>query len=210
VKDEYEFYQNYGFLNHLRHRILDVNLAIENVICHLENWAASSKIEYISVDLETVYPREKSEYFGHPGYPVTVGVAISSEFGISFPLFQDDTKKSIELWKALGNLLLKKKVIGQNFFGFDEWILRMLGMPVERMNITDTMFRHAVLWPELSHKLQFMTRQYTRQPYYKSEGHHWGPKDLERLKRYNALDCCVTYEIYEAQEEEFNARPHLR
>jgi len=210
IKDEYEYFNDYGFVRHLKHRRLDVDLHVANVIWYLETWLNDPRIEYISVDIETVYPREKSEFFGHPGYPVTVGIAISAEHGISFELFRETTTESIALWRALGALLLKKKVIGQNFFGFDEWILRMIGLPVERMNIIDTMYRHAVLWPELSHKLEFMTRQYTRQPYYKSEGHHWSPKDLERLKRYNALDCCVTYEVYEAQEEEFNERPHLR
>ena len=210
VKDEYDYYTDYGHLRPLRGRTLDIDLPLGVVLHRLEYWAAATSIEYISVDIETVYPREKSEYFGHPGYPVTIGIAISPDNGISFSLFQDETKESVALWKALGKLLLSKKIIGQNFFHFDEWILRMLGMPCDRMKIVDTMFRHAILWPELSHKLQFQTRQYTRQPYYKSEGHHWSPKDLERLKRYNALDCCVTYEIFLAQEEEFNERPHLR
>lgn len=210
VKDEYDYWFQHGIIRPLRSRKLDVDLHVLAVIKLLETWTTDKSIRYISVDIETVYPREKSEFFGHPGYPVTIGVAISSDYGISFPLFQEQTIYSVDVWKALGALLLSKEIIGQNFFSFDEWILRMLGMPCDRFKIHDTMYRHAVLWPELSHKLQFLTRQYTRQPYYKSEGHHWGPKDLVRLKRYNALDCCVTYEVFEEQEKEFNERPHLR
>jgi hypothetical protein len=54
-----------------------------------------------------------------------------------------------------------------------------------------------------------MTRQYTREPYYKDEGHGWSFKDMRKLKRYNALDVTVTYEVYLAQEQEFKERPHL-
>jgi hypothetical protein len=62
----------------------------------------------------------------------------------------------------------------------------------------------------LSHKLQFMTRQYTREPYYKDDGHHWTLKYMDKFRRYNCLDACVTREIYDAQELEFNERPQLR
>jgi hypothetical protein len=55
-----------------------------------------------------------------------------------------------------------------------------------------------------------MTRQYTREPYYKDDGHHWSVKHMDKLRRYNCLDVCVTYEIWEAQEEEFRQKPHLR
>src|SRR5882757_5143876 len=63
VKDEYDYFQDHGYLRHLRARKLEVNLHVANVIWYLENWAADPNVEFISVDLETVYPREKSEYF---------------------------------------------------------------------------------------------------------------------------------------------------
>jgi hypothetical protein len=55
-----------------------------------------------------------------------------------------------------------------------------------------------------------MTRQYTREPYYKDEGHGWNIRHMDKYRRYNCLDACVTMEIYEAQEEEFNQRSQLR
>ena len=74
------------------------------------------------------------------------------------------------------------------------------------------MVRHHVLWPELSHKLQFMVMQYTREPYFKDEGKNW---DLRReskrkLMVYNCKDAATTIEIYLGQEEEFDERPELR
>jgi len=56
-----------------------------------------------------------------------------------------------------------------------------------------------LLWAELKHTLQFQTRQYTREPYYKDEGHGWNIKDMRQLKIYNCKDTMVTYEIYECQ-----------
>ena len=88
-------------------------------------------------------------------------------------------------------------------------VFESLGFNISLEKVQDTLLRHHILWPELSHKLQFMTRQYTREPYYKDEGHGWSVKYMDRLRRYNCLDVCVTYEIYEAQEQEFKERPHL-
>jgi hypothetical protein len=210
AKDEFIFFKNSGFLNPLPIRRLDIDLDLHTLIYKMDWWADDNSTPYISVDIETIYPREKSDFYGHPGLPVTIGLAPSSIYGISFSLFQEQNKNSVRLWKALANLMDKKTIIGQNFFLFDYNFFYMLGMPCDLFKIQDTMFRHSVLWPELSHKLQFQTRQYTREPYYKQEGHGWNAKDLARLKRYNALDVTVTFEIFEAQEREFDERPHLR
>lgn len=208
AKGELEFYVSNGNLNPLPSRNLMVDLDFYSLLGKLQNWL-DKDIPYISVDIETVYPREKSEYYGHPGLPMTIGIAPSSNHGISFELFREDKDETRKLWRALANLLKNKDIIGQNFFLFDSNFFRMLGMPVNLMRVHDTMFRHAVLWPELDHTLAFLGRQYTREPYYKGL-HSWKPGQLTELKRYNALDCCVTYEVFLAQEEEFNVRPHLR
>lgn len=210
IRGELDFWQQHHYLQPLPSRKLVIDLPLPALLFEFAQWLANPAIQYLSVDIETIYPKEKSEFYGHPGYPVTVGIAISPSYGISFSLFQDTTENTIRLWRALATLLAAKEIIGQNFHAFDAWFFEMLGMPINRFKIQDTMFRHAVLWPELSHKLQFQTRQYTRQPYYKSEGHGWSMKDMDRLKRYNALDCCTTFEIWLEQEKEFDERPHLR
>ena len=171
----------------------------------------------LSNDIETIYPKRgsstktTSQYYKiHPGYPITVGLAPSKDFGISFDLFRESPQETRVLWRELADLLKKVPQLGQNFFNFDLNFYEMLGFEINIKAIQDTLIRHHILWPELPHKLQFLTRQYTRERYYKDEGHGWSGKDLDRLKRYNALDCCVTYEVYEQQELEFEERPWLR
>jgi len=100
--------------------------------------------------------------------------------------------------------------LGQNYFNFDAHHLQMLGFKIQLNKVQDTLVRHHVLWPELQHKLQFQTRQYTREIYYKDNGHHWNLKNMDKLRRYNCLDVCVTYEIYLEQEKEFALKESLR
>lgn len=210
IKDELTYWQINGNLQPLPERKLDTDLLFSTLLFKLQSWIDNPNITYISVDIETIYPREKSQFFGHPGMPITVSIAISSYYAVSFTLFQESTVDTVKLWKLLSQLMQVKKVIGQNFFQFDQWHFELTGLGGDRINISDTMFRHAILWPELPHTLAFQTRQYTRQPYYKSMAHGWSIKNLDKLKLYNALDTTVTYEIFEKQEEEFDARPHLR
>ena len=134
---------------------------------------------------------------------------MASDYGISFNLFRNSPRENNILWRALDDLLKRVPCLGQNFFNFDALFFESLGFNIPLEKVQDTLLRHHILWPELSHKLQFMTRQYTREPYYKDEGHGWSVKYMDRLRRYNCLDVCVTYEIYEAQEQEFKERPHL-
>jgi hypothetical protein len=209
IKGEYDYWLANGSLCPLPSYRLDIDLDWRQLLAKFEHWL-DSQVEYLSVDIETIYPRDKSAYFGHPGYPVTVGIAPSEHYGISFPLFQEDTKTTRIVWKSLANLLEKKKIIGQNFHSFDAWHFDMLGMKINRREVYDTMYRHAILWPELSHTLAFQTRQYTRQPYYKNMAHGWGPEALQKLKQYNAIDCCTTYKVFLEQEIEFQSRPQLR
>jgi hypothetical protein len=164
----------------------------------------------ISTDIESVYPQDKSKHKGHPGIPTVIGLADSSIEGISFKFFRDSLDETRILWRELYETLLACPLLGQNFFDFDATRFEILGYQIDYNNITDTMIRQHILWPELPKKLQFMTKQYTREPYYKDESTHWNGKDMRRLKRYNGLDVCVTYEVYEKQEAEFEERPHLR
>jgi hypothetical protein len=53
--------------------------------------------------------------------------------------------------------------------------------------------------------------QYTRLPYFKDEGKGWTLREgLPKLKRYNCLDACSTYEVWEEQETEFADNPSLK
>jgi hypothetical protein len=164
---------------------------------------------FISNDIETIYPKAKEALYGKsPGLPIVIALASSPSYSISFEIFRDSISETKELWTHLDILFRNCITIGQNFMNFDSFYYEMLGF--EFKEIKDTLIRHHVLWPELSHTLQYMTRQYTREPYYKDEGQGWSIKNMDGLKRYNALDAAITFEVFLAQEEEFNDRPHLR
>jgi hypothetical protein len=168
-------------------------------------------VPLLSGDIESIYFKAGSAFRGHPGYPVTLGLASSESEGISFKLFRDSVKETRHLWQLLDKLFRSDVVLlGQNFFNFDAPRLEALGWTIDYRRIADTMIRQHILWPELSKKLEFMTKQYTRQPYYKSDGKIWSHKEMTSLKRYNCLDVCVTFAVYNKQEEEFNERPYLR
>lgn len=167
---------------------------------------------YVSNDIETVYPKaptktQPSQFYKIlPGYPITASLAISSTYSISFDFFRETVSETRELWKHLYNLLWEVPSIGQNFFNFDANFYECLGFRLPLDKCRDTMILHHLLWAELPHKLQFLTRQYTREPYYKDEGHGWSLKNMRQLKIYNCKDTLVTYEIFEKQMEEIKQR----
>ena len=211
---ELEYFKQNGILQPLPQRKLQIDFESFDEQLHILDSFCDYK--YISNDIETIYPRKgsaknPSQFYGkHPGYPITVGLAPSKDFGISIDLFREKPSENIELWRKLDKLFKNTIQIGQNFFNFDLNFYEMLGFRFRVSEIQDTMIRHHVLWPELPHKLQHLTRQYTREAYYKDEGHGWSMKDMRKLKTYNCKDVCITYEVFEEQEKEFDERPHLR
>jgi hypothetical protein len=208
VRDEYEFWKKTGNLKPLPERVLKFqDMEMDELLSYLERFKSA---QILSDDIENPTYRS-AKYSPHPGYPLLMGLADSATFGISFKLFRDKPSENRELWRRLDDLYYNVPILlGQNFFNYDALFHNMLGFRIRLDHVQDTLLRHHILWPELSHKLQFMTRQYTREPYYKDEGHGWHIKKMDRYRRYNCLDACVTREIYDAQEEEFNLRPQLR
>jgi hypothetical protein len=212
ASDELAYFISHGVLQPLPQRSLKYDIKdFDELMSYLDRFTQSS---ILSNDLEVVYPKNKnSEYWGHPGLPTCVGLADSKDFGISFELFQGEDraglKRTAQLWRKLQSIFDRVDQLGQNFFNFDIPRYEMLGFRINRFRAHDTLIRQHILWPELEKSLQFMTRQYTREPYYKDEGHGWTFKDMRKLKRYNCLDVCVTFEVFDQQELEFKKRPHL-
>jgi len=208
LREEYTYWRIHGKLQELPQReLLYKDMDLDNLLLLFRRFKQS---KLISVDIETCYPKGDSVFKPHPGYPITIGIADSPSFGISFNLFRESPRETVILWRELNEVFRSVPNLGQNYFNFDAHFLNSLGFDIDLRTIQDTLIRHHVLWPELPHKLQFMTRQYTREPYYKDEGHAWNLKSMNKLRRYNCLDVCVTYEIYLQQEEEFNERKYLR
>jgi hypothetical protein len=208
AKSELDFFQANGHLQPLSERVLKYEMDFEETIQTLRTFLSEKKL--LSIDIETVYTNTKSVFYPHPGLPVTIGIANSPIFGISFNLFWPKLSQNLELWRLLESILWECPNLGQNYFNFDTSFLNALGFRIELEKVQDTLLRHHILWPELPHKLQFQTRQYTREPYYKDDGKKWNLKDMVQLRRYNCLDVCVTYEVFLEQEKEFDERPYLR
>jgi hypothetical protein len=168
--------------------------------------------KWISNDIETIYPKKPTKtspsqfYKILPGYPITIGLAVSTTRGLSFNLFRDSTVETRELWKKLAKLLKEVPSVGQNFFNFDANFYEMLGFQLPLEKCRDTMILHHLLWAELPHKLQFLARQYTRHKYWKDEGAGWSIKNMRAMKIYNVKDVCVTLEIFHKEMEEILER----
>lgn len=204
LREELNFFKQHNTIQPRPHRNLYFkDMELEEVFMHFDKFQGS---EYLSTDIETSYPKAGSLYLPHPGYPITIGIANSPSYGISFDLFRKSLTETRELWRRLDKLLHEHRIIGQNFLLFDWAYFTSLGFNILKENVSDTLIRHQYLWPELSHKLQFMTRQYTREPYYKDEGHHWSIKKMDNLRRYNCLDVCVTYEVWLEQQCELKMK----
>jgi hypothetical protein len=210
VRDEYTHFNSVGVLRPPTERELVLQPSYYDLLAILRAFRAP-KLQYLSVDIETIRAGKASlDFKNHPGFPYTISFADSPQFGVSFSFWDFETWQCVNLFRELDYLLTHVPQIGQNYFSFDTHFLEALGFTICLEKCQDTMIRHHILWPELEHKLQFQTKQYTRQKFYKDEGKGWSPKNKKQLFHYNALDSTVTFEIFLAQEEEFDARPRLR
>lgn len=120
---------------------------------------------------------------------------------------------AIRIFRLMDKILSTIPCVGQNYINFDAHWFHHSGFNCNVNRADDTRIRHNVLWPELPHKLEVLTMQYTREPYYKEEGRTWNKiagTGKRQLMRYNCKDTCVTREAYDVQEMEFADNPKLR
>lgn len=207
AKDAYDYYTANSTLLPLPNYNITTNPTYPELLSFLSDCRSA---EYLSVDIETIRPTKGSKLFkGHPGYLYTFGIAPNSKRAVSFCLWRYSRKQTVRIFQELDYLFRYVPQIGQNYFSFDTHFMESYGWKPCLERCQDTRIRHHILWPELPHSLQFLTKQYTHQKFYKDEGKTWKPSQLDQLLRYNALDAVVTYEVFEKQEEEFKERPHL-
>jgi hypothetical protein len=215
VKEEYDFLQETWSIKPLPTRTIITNPTYETLTDYLRfiiDAFDRGRISYVSTDIETLRPRKGTTYFngGHCGYPYTNSFAPSSKEAISYCLWDYIPTQATKIWRLTNDILMRVPQIGQNYYSFDSHYFEALGFSPNSAIFHDTLLRHHILWPGLPHKLQFQTKQYTREPYYKDEGKNWSVKQKQQLMKYNCLDTMITYEIFEGQEKEFDERPHLR
>jgi uracil-DNA glycosylase family 4 len=205
--EEFNYWRSHGRLQPTPQRQLLAEPSADDAIDYLTRVLSTPKETIVSVDIENIgVYRGKQQTPQRNRVPYVIGLAIEPNCGISIGLAEYDAIKNIQIWKLLQTLLLTKRQLGQNYYTHDLPWLQYIGFKTNAQLITDTLVRHHVLWPELSHKLDYQTFQYTREPYYKDEGKNWTVKEKAKMKRYNCKDVCVTLEIYQAQEKEFAAR----
>jgi uracil-DNA glycosylase family 4 len=211
VAEEYAYWRTHNCLQPLPERKLIADPSAQDAIDFLRGILAAAPSQLTAADIENIGVfKGKYRTPQRNRLPYVLGLATSAKLGMSIGLGEYEKGKTEEIWRLIDTILRTRRLIGQNYYTHDAPWLEYLGFGSNIGMLDDTLVRHHVLWPELSHKLQFQTMQYTREPYYKDEGHNWTVKDRLRLKRYNIKDCCVDFEIYERQEEEFDANPGLK
>lgn len=192
--EEWSFFKANGKLNPLPIRNVILQPDIDKLIEILTDILTERK--RVSVDLEM-----------YQGMPVVYGLAWSAYDAVSFVLTEYTDDQCVRILRLLNEILRTCRQIGQNCVSYDVTQEELLSLQPGLQLIDDTLVMHHVLWPEFPHKLEFITMQYTREPYYKDEGRKWKPKDgIRKLLHYNALDTTTTYESVERMEAELEVR----
>lgn len=209
AKEELNYFKLHKSLQPLpEHRI-----TIQPTFCELEEilFGCEGRHNPLGSDIETIrFPRAHPEAKTFPGMLYVIGFAWTPNDAVSFCPWDYTLEEQLKLWRHLNRIYKNYSQVGQNYFRFDAHFFEAFAFEINLSICYDTIHRHQILWPELPHKLQFLTKQYTRTPYYKDEGKSWTPKHKKALMHYNGLDNCNTLEVYLGQEEEFDDRPYLR
>lgn len=199
VEEEYSYFVKHGKHQPLPERELIANPSFGEARDYL--LACLSHPGPVSSDIELLARR----------VPICVSFSYKRSSACSVSFFEGDPSNLAILWRLMARIYKEKAIVGQNWTTFDVNWIEALGLPGGIERCEDTLVRHHVLHPEMSHKLDFQVMQYTRQPYFKDEGKGWQFREgLTKLKRYNCLDSCTTLEVFEEQEHEFDENPGLR
>ena len=176
---------------------------------------------HIGVDIETYRQKEPaeintgnipiiSEVFRTRGMD-SIQFAWSKDEGMCVPIHYANGKpvwqpgQMVMLWKLLNAVMTTKmrdgspKLVGQNFFRFDTFILSCLGFNFQHVlenMYFDTHEGFRCLEPELPASLAFLASVYTREPFYKEEGKERNTKHGEmEFRTYGVKDVCTSLEI---------------
>ncbi len=121
--------------------------------------------------------------------------------------------QEVEIMEYARDLLEDESITktGQNIIFDANFMYRKYGILTR--NVDDTMIAHAVRYPDLPKGLDFLTRHYTRDPYYKDEGKEWGivGGDAEPgFFEYNARDACIPLEVFPKLMKEIDKQDKAR
>jgi hypothetical protein len=208
IAEEYNYWRQHNqTLQPLPQRKLIADPAADDAIDYLRGVLSSPPETLVSIDIENIGIYSGKYKTKHRSrIPYVVGFATDPLLGVSIGLGEYEREKCVAIWLLINSILQRKRQVGQNYYTHDLPWLSYLGFSCNLQLVHDTLVRHHTLWPELPHKLDFQTFQYTREPFYKDDGKNWSVKERMRMKNYNCKDVCVTLEVYLAQEKEFLER----
>jgi uracil-DNA glycosylase family 4 len=207
LREEYDYFRLHGALQPLPSPKLISDPAADDAIDYLRSVLSSPQDTIVSIDIENIGVYSgKYKVKQRNRIPYVIGFSIDHLFGMSIGLGEYEKNKCIQVWQLIDSILQTKRQCYQNGYTHDIPWLHYIGFSPNVALVEDTLVRHHTLWPELSHKLDFQTFQYTRFAYYKDEGKNWSVKERQKMKAYNCKDVVVTLEVYNAQEKEFNER----
>ena len=141
----------------------------------------------------------------------SIQFAWSAHEGVCVPIFYSGGRciwssgQLVMLWKLLNQVLTTKmkngepKMIGQNFFRFDTFVLSCLGFDAKKIlenMYFDTHEGFRCLEPEMPASLAFLASTYTCEPFYKEEGKIRNTRQGEiEFRTYGVKDVCVDMEV---------------
>ena len=209
LKEEFDWWKTHSNqLQPLPERELIADPPADTAIDFLRKLIAERKI--VSVDIENIgIYKGKYKQPERNRVPYVIGFSNDPAIGISVGFAEYEKPKIQEVWKLIDQVL-QGPCVGQYGYGHDLPWLEFIGLTPNWSLYEDTKILHHVLFPELSHKLEFLTMCYTREPFYKNEGQNWSVKERQKLKKYNVKDVCVTLECYDAMKKEIEQRCDIR
>lgn len=207
VREEFEWWRSTGnrvAVQPLPQRHLISDPTFDDTVAYLNDCIeAARRGTPVSHDIENPFYKKIQ-------LPYVMNFSYDPSHAISFNLWDWPTERLMVIWRLMDRVLRESILIGQNYLNFDAgYQEESCGLRPNIGELHDTMTRHKVLWPEFEHKLQFQTVQYTREPYYKDESHDFDASTepgKRSLRQYGAKDAAVTYEIFNGQDVELDAR----
>jgi len=203
AKEELDYLRQHGTLQPLPQRKLIADPSGQDVIDYLRKLLVEDKP--VSVDIENIgiYRGKKTEKTAkRERLPYVVGVGNDISEAMCIELVGFETHFQTVIWRLLDKVLQTKVLVGQNAYTHDLPWLEYIGFSPNIANLHDCIVMHHILYPELSHKLEFLGFQFTRCSYWKDEGKAFSLKEKTRFKRYNCLDVAITLECFYAMQKE--------
>jgi len=151
----------------------------------------------VTVDIETGGPKL-----------LAFGVATSKTEGIVIP---KDLCKDVSVLKAISEFCNSDVPKIYHNALYDVFYMAYYYKMFTRNVFADTMLAQHAIFPTLSKSLAFCASIFTNHPYWKDEGKEVTKDysvnkiiDWSAFYIYNGKDCCVTYEVFEKQQEELD------